>query len=58
MDKSKFLNDIWNRKRINRQVEYILSLQALEKLTDNNPSVIHMYDDMIMDLELGECDPV
>ena len=54
----KFLSDIWNRKRINQQVEYILSLQALEKLTDNNPKVIHMYDDMIMDIELGEVDKV
>ena len=49
-----FLSRIISKKKRNHQIEYILSLQSLERLTDNNPGVIFMYDDMIMDLELGE----
>ena len=45
--------EIISHKKRNRQIEYILSLQALEKLTGNNAKIIHMYDDMMMDIELG-----
>jgi len=49
-----FLSRIISRKKINQQIEYILSLQALERLGNNDPKIIFMYDDMIIDLELGE----
>ena len=49
-----FFSDMIRRKKNNQAIEYILSLQQLERLGNNNPKIIFMLDDMIMDLELGE----
>ena len=36
------------------EIENLLSLQNNERLTTNEPSIIFMYDDMIMDIELED----
>ncbi len=45
-----FLSFINKHKQ--EQIDELTQLQLNEKLTGNNASIIFMYDDMIMDIEL------